>query len=144
MDQEPWGDIGGWNRALGLRLTEMSGSRVVGEWDVDERHHQPYGIVHGGVHCSVIESVCSIGAAMNVLEQGLSVVGLDNHTSFIRAHRSGKLTVTATPVTRGRRTQLWEATIVNEAGQTIATGRVRLLCLESGSSLAGQSVSPTG
>lgn len=137
-------DAGGWNRALGLRLTEMTSSRVVGEWDVEERHLQPYGIVHGGVYCSVIETVCSMGAAMSVLEQGLSVVGLDNHTSFVRATREGRLVVVATPLTRGRRSQLWEATIRNEATQIVATGRVRLLCIENGADLAGRAVSSTG
>lgn len=141
---EPWGDSGAWNRHLGLRMTELSGERVVGEWDVDARHFQPYGIVHGGVYCSVVETVCSVGAALSVIGEGLSVVGLDNHTSFVRAVRGGRLTVVATPITRGRRTQLWEAEIKNEAGQIVATGRVRCLCLAPGTELAGKSVGTAG
>jgi uncharacterized protein (TIGR00369 family) len=141
---EPWADSGAWNRHLGLELTELSGERVTGEWQIDARHFQPYGIVHGGVYCSVVETVCSIGAALSVIGDGLSVVGLDNHTSFIRAVRGGRLSVVATPITRGRRTQLWEAVIKNEAGQVVATGRVRVLCLAPGTELAGKSVGVTG
>ncbi|MFN7953973.1 MAG: PaaI family thioesterase [bacterium] len=137
---DSWMETGAWNRHLGLHLTEVSGERVVGEWQVDARHHQPYGIVHGGVHCSVIETVCSIGAAMSVFGEGLSVVGLENHTSFVRATRDGRLSVIATPITRGRRSQLWEAVIRNESNQVVATGRVRLLCLTPGSELAGREV----
>jgi uncharacterized protein (TIGR00369 family) len=99
---------------------------------------QPYGIVHGGVHTGIIEAACSTGAAIVALARGQAVVGLENSTSFITAVRGGTLRVTATPVTRGRRTQVWQATVTDEAGKTCATGRVRLLCLEPGSELAGK------
>jgi len=134
---------GGWNRIVGLRFVHVSADEVRAEWDVTEQHHQPYGIVHGGVYCSVIETVCSVGAAVFALKSGLAAVGLDNHTSFLHAVREGKLTVTARPLTRGRRTQLWEATVTELRGRVVATGRVRLLCVESGSLLAGEKVSAT-
>ena len=47
----------GWDSALGLRIEELSATRVVGYVDIDERHHQGYGIVHGGVWASVVESI---------------------------------------------------------------------------------------
>jgi uncharacterized protein (TIGR00369 family) len=68
-------------------------------------------------------------------------VGLENHTSFIRAVRAGaKLHAVATPVTRGRHTQVWEARVLDEEDRIVATGRVRLLCLESDQPLAGEHV----
>lgn len=121
----------GWGRAMGLVFTHASGERVEAEWTVGAEHLQPYGIVHGGVHCGVIESVCSIGAALAAAERGHKggVVGLDNHTSFIRAIRTGvKLVAVAMPVTRGRTTQLWEAEI-RDGERLVATGRVRLLAV---------------
>jgi 1,4-dihydroxy-2-naphthoyl-CoA hydrolase len=72
------------------------------------------------------------------MARGQAVVGVENHTSFIRAVRAGRLRVTATPLSRGRRSQVWEATARNEAGQIVSTGRVRLLCLDAGSDLAGE------
>ena len=90
----------------------------------------------------VIEAVCSTGAAMDAMPRGQSVVGIENHTSFVRAVRSGKVTVTATPITRGRRVQLWEGVCRDDDGRIVATGRVRLLCLDAGSDLAGETVRP--
>ena len=130
----------GWDIAMGFRYVRLSRDEVVVEYDVKDVHKQPYGVVHGGVHCGVIESVCSTGAAMDAMTRGQSVVGLENHTSFVRAVRGGKITVTATPITRGRRVQLWEAVCRGEDGKTVATGRVRLLCLDAGSELAGETV----
>ena len=119
------------SNALGFQLVSATRDEVVMEWEVGPQHHQPMGIVHGGVYCAAIESVCSIGATIDASERfGRRAVGLENHTSFIRAVRSGKLRAVATPVTRGRNTQVWEAKVTNEAGELLATGRVRLYCLE--------------
>ena len=126
--------------ALGFRIVSASRDEVVVEYVVDERHWQPFGIVHGGVHCAAVETACSTGAGLDAISRGQAVVGIENHTSFIRAVRTGRVRVTATPVTRGRRSQLWEATARNEDGQLLSIGRVRLLCLEPGAELAGQAV----
>src|SRR5262245_29179588 len=130
----------GWDELLGLRILHASGDEVVAEYEVDPRHHQLYGIAHGGVHSSAVESVCSTGAGIDAMASGRSVVGLENHTSFVRAVRSGKITIRATPITRGRRSQLWEAVARDEQGRIVSTGRVRLICLEPGAALAGEAV----
>ncbi len=121
----------GWTREMGITLLRASADEVTCEWEVTEKHHQPDGIVHGGVHCGVVETLCSIGAAVVAMPRGQRVVGLENATSFIRAVRSGKLTGTARPVTRGRTTQVWEAWIRDRDGNLVAEGRVRLLCVDA-------------
>ena len=120
----------GWVKEMGITILTASPDEVTCEWVVAEKHHQPYGIVHGGVHCGVIETLASIGAAQVALPRGQLVVGLENTTSFIRAVRSGKLTANARPLTRGRTTQVWEAWIRDEQGHLVAQGRVRLLCVD--------------
>lgn len=133
----------GWDTAMGFEYIRVSRDEVVVAYDVGAIHKQSYGIVHGGVHSGVIEAVCSTGAAVDAMARGQSVVGIENHTSFVRAVREGRITATATPVTRGRRVQLWEATCRDDAGRVVATGRVRLLCLDPGSALAGETVRGT-
>ncbi len=133
-----------WDQHLGLRILEASRDQVVAEYDAGPRHHQPYGIVHGGVHCTVVETVCSTGAGMDAASRGCGVVGLENHTSFVRAVRTGRITIRAKPVTRGRRVQLWEATARDEEGRVVSTGRVRLLCIEQGADLAGERLGTGG
>ena len=130
----------GFDGAMGFDLLIATRDEVVVEYTIEDKHRQPYGIVHGGVHCAVFETVCSTGAAMDAMPRGQSVVGLENHTTFVRAVREGRVRVVAKPITRGRRTQVWEATASDESGRTIATGRVRLLCLDPGFELAGRTV----
>jgi uncharacterized protein (TIGR00369 family) len=128
----------GWSEAMGLHFVTASADEVTGEIELDERHRQPYGIVHGGVYAGVIETLASVGAALAAMARGQVVVGLENHTSFIRAARSGRVRFTATPITRGRTSQVWEGTARDEEGQVLATGRVRLICLAGGADLAGE------
>jgi len=134
---------GGLDSTLAFHYVRATRDEVVLEYTVAAQHLQPYGIVHGGVHCAAVESACSTGAGVDAVARGQSVVGVENHTSFIRAVRVGsRIRVTATPLTRGRRSQVWEATARDQDGRLISTGRVRLLCLEPGSELAGQPVDP--
>ena len=132
--------ISGWTRAMGIHFVVATGDEVVAELEITADHHQAYGIVHGGVHSGLIETVTSVGAALAALSRGQSVVGLENHTSFLNAVREGKLRATARPLMRGSRTQIWEATVTDSDGRSVASGRVRFLALEAGSSLAGETV----
>lgn len=120
----------GWVKDMGIVILSATPDEVTCEWEVSEKHHQGYGIVHGGVHCGVIETLASVGAALVALPRGQRVVGLENNTSFIRAVRSGRLHALARPITRGRTTQVWEAWIRDDRQQLVAQGRVRLLCVE--------------
>ena len=125
----------GWVKAMGLTITLATVDEVRCEWDVAEHHHQGYGIVHGGVHSGVIETLASIGAHLVAAARGQRAVGLENHTSFIRAVRSGRLRGVARPVTRGRSSQVWEAEIRDAADNLVARGTVRLQCIDEGKTL---------
>lgn len=126
---EAMNQLPGWVKEMGVTILAASADEVTCAWEVAEKHLQGYGIVHGGVHCGVIETLASIGAALVALPRGQRVVGLENTTSFIRAVRTGRLTASARPVTRGRTTQVWEAWVRDEKQNLVAQGRVRLLCV---------------
>ena len=134
----------GWLQAMGVTITRATQDEVRAELTVGPEHLQGYGIVHGGVHCGLIESLASIGAALFALARDQSVVGLENNTSFVRAVRAGaRLHAVSTPITRGRRTQVWEARVLDDQERLVATGRVRLLCIEKDQELAGEQVKGT-
>ena len=116
---------GGFVDLLGLRLDEVTGDRVVITWDVTPALLQPYGVVHGGVHASVVETAASVGGAAWLGDRG-QVVGVNNSTDFLRAVREGTLRAVAEPVHRGRLQQLWVVEIRDESGRLVARGQVRL------------------
>jgi uncharacterized protein (TIGR00369 family) len=128
----------GWSKAMGLELVRATREEVVARMVIQPCHLQAYGIVHGGVYAGIIETLSSIGAAIHAMTEGKSVVGLENHTSFLRATREGTLHAVATPLSRGRRSPVWECAIRDDKQRLVATGRVRLLVLDPGAEIAGE------
>jgi uncharacterized protein (TIGR00369 family) len=112
---------------LGLKYLEIGPDAVRARLEINDKLLQPWGIVHGGVYCSIIESVASISGQMWLQEHGGGkVVGVNNNTDFLRAVSSGAVTAVSTPVHRGRLQQLWATTITDDNGRLIARGQVRL------------------
>lgn len=121
----------GLHATLGVQVDEVSEERVRLHLDCDERHHQPYGLVHGGVYATLVESAASMGAGFRALADGRVVVGVNNQTDFLRSHRTGRLDAEATPVHVGRLQQLWRVVVSRaDDGATVAIGQVRLQNLD--------------
>jgi 1,4-dihydroxy-2-naphthoyl-CoA hydrolase len=113
-------------RAAGLQVEEATGTRVTGTIAAGSEHHTPWGVVHGGVYTTAVESACSIGASLAVIDRGEYAVGLSNQTDFLRPHVDGELRVTATPIQQGRTQQLWLCEIARADGKLVARGQLRL------------------
>jgi 1,4-dihydroxy-2-naphthoyl-CoA hydrolase len=119
-------------RLLEIEFDERGPTRVTGSVAADERHHQPWGLVHGGLYTSVVETFATSGAFEAVKDQGMQAVGVSNQTDFLRPHRSGRLNVIATPIHQGRTQQLWLVEIRRpEDDKLVARGQVRLQNIES-------------
>ena len=112
--------------ATAFEVGEVSGTRVTGTVQVGPEQHTPWGVVHGGLYCAVIESAASIGASVAVADGGQFAVGVNNNTDFLRSVSAGRITATATPIHRGRVGQLWLVVVTDAAGKAIARGQVRL------------------
>jgi 1,4-dihydroxy-2-naphthoyl-CoA hydrolase len=111
---------------IGLEFVELTGDKVVATWAAGPHLHQPHGIVHGGAHCTVVETLASMGASFWLGDRG-RVVGVNNNTDFYRAISQGGLTSTATPLHRGRSQQVWLVeSVVDETGKLASRGQVRL------------------
>lgn len=115
----------GFDMLLGLTITSASEDEVVASFEVRPELLQPYGLLHGGVLCSVVETVGSVGGATWFGDRG-NVVGTSNHTNFLRAVREGILTATATPIHRGRTQQLWTVDVRDEQQRLVAKGELRV------------------
>ncbi len=114
-------------RATGLRLTSVAGDRVTGVVDVGPDQHTPWGVVHGGVYCAVVEAAASVGASAAVAGEGRFAVGVNNNTDFLRATTEARLDVLAEPIQQGRTQQLWQVRITRaDDGALVARGQVRL------------------
>ncbi len=113
--------------AMAFDVAEADGSRVTGSVELGPDQHTPWGVVHGGVYSSVVESAASIGASLAVRERGQFAVGVNNNTDFLRPMTAGRLDVVAEPVQQGRTLQLWQVLLTRaDDGKLVARGQVRL------------------
>ena len=113
--------------AAGLRLESVSGTLVRGWIDLGPEHHQPFGIVHGGVYASAVETAASIGATQAVLDRGEVAVGVHNSTNFLASMIEGRVNVVATAISQSRTQQLWQVDIIRDSDdRLIATGQLRV------------------
>ena len=129
----PAEQAGAFISAAGLVTDEVGPQRVYGHIDLDAQHHTPWGIVHGGVYATAVESAASIGACAAVESLGQVAVGLTNTTHFLRSISAGRVNVEATALNQGRTQQLWRVDITDAAGKLIAHGEVRLQNISAGS-----------
>jgi uncharacterized protein (TIGR00369 family) len=117
----------GFDNELGLRYLELTPDGGRARLEIEDKLLQPGGIVHGGVYCSIIESLASVSGHVWLSENGGgTVVGVNNNTDFLRAISSGAVTAVSTPIHRGRRQQLWSITITDDDDRVVARGQVRL------------------
>ncbi len=136
MEETPPGFPAGFSspfdERLGLVYTEVTPDGIKAQLEVTPQLQQPMGIVHGGVYCSVIESIASVSAYVWLAGHGGGdVVGVNNNTDFLRAISSGTVYAVSEPIHRGRRQQLWLVTIKDEKDRIVARGHVRLQNMEA-------------
>lgn len=121
----------GFDSEIGLTHLEVTPDGGRARLEINDKLLQLAGIVHGGVYCAIIESLCSVcGGVWLSANGGGTVVGVNNNTDFLRAISSGTVYAVATPIHRGRRQQLWMTTITDEKDRVVARGQVRLQNLE--------------
>jgi uncharacterized protein (TIGR00369 family) len=113
-------------------MIEVTPDRVLARLDAGPRHHQPYGVLHGGVYCSIVEAVASYGAGYRALALGQKgVLGVSNSTDFFRSHSAGELRCEGRPIHSGRSAHLWEVHVTRASdGKLVARGQVRFHVLD--------------
>jgi 1,4-dihydroxy-2-naphthoyl-CoA hydrolase len=121
-----------WGMQIGIEPIEAGPERVVSRLQVEPKHHQPYGILHGGVYASIVEDVASVGAGMAARARGQAgIVGVNNSTDFLRSHGEGELIAEGKPIHVGRSQQIWSVEIRRSSDQKlVARGQVRFHVLD--------------
>lgn len=127
-----------------IQVTDASPDRAEGQVEIKEHHQQPYGVVHGGLYCTLVETLASTGAALWARDQGMvGCVGIHNATDFFRSTREGVLIGEASPVHRGRTQQVWSVSVRREQDEKeVARGQVRLQNLTDAAAIGGMQPRP--
>lgn len=113
--------------ASGFVIDEISATRLTGHVELGADHLTPWGVVHGGLYTTIVESAGSAAASHAVAERNQFSVGVHNATDFLRPSTGGRASVTAQALHQGRTQQLWQVIITDDAtSKVLARGQLRL------------------
>lgn len=103
-------------------ITEVEPGRVTFTCRPDESAYNPIGVVHGGLVCTLLDSVTAC-AVHSTLPLGKGYTSIEIKVSYLRAvtAASGTLTATGTLVKGGSRVAFSEGVVVDGSGATVAT-----------------------
>jgi 1,4-dihydroxy-2-naphthoyl-CoA hydrolase len=112
------------NALLGIRVTEVGPDFVRAEMPVDERHVQPFGILHGGVSVVLAETIGSL-ASGRACEPGFGAVGLEINANHLRPVPKGdRVSALCTPVRIGRTVHVWNIELRRSDGELSCVSRL--------------------
>ena len=118
---------------IGFEFTEVGPDFLKGRIPVDERTTQPFGILHGGASCVLAETLGSVAAWMTIDPERLRAVGLEINANHIRAVTQGHVTGECRPLHTGRRTQVWQTDITEDAtGRRMCVSRLTVAVIDQG------------
>ena len=110
---------------LGIEFVEAGDDWLKGRMPVDERTHQPFGLLHGGASVALAETLASWAGSCAV-EADKVCVGQEINANHIRPVREGWVYGVARPEALGRTSQVWSIRITDEAGKLVCISRMTL------------------
>ena len=108
---------------LDITLVAAEKDRVVATMPIGPNHRQQVGYLHGGISITLAESIASLGTVLNIDASKQMAFGLEINANHLRPKRDGQLTGVATPIHRGRTTQVWDVKITDENDKLICVSR---------------------
>ena len=121
----------GFAEDIGVEWLDLDPDGAKARIAIAPRHLQPYGIVHGGVHSSLAESLTSAATYMAVKDEGKIAIGQANDTSFLRPMSEGNINALAVARHRGSTTWLWDVEITDDQGRLCALSRMTIAVREA-------------
>ncbi|GER22494.1 hypothetical protein NCCP1664_09910 [Zafaria cholistanensis] len=121
--------LGELDRKMGVRIIEESIDKVVATLPV-EGNRQSFGLLHGGASLAVGEAVGSWAAVKHASTMGKVAVGVDVSATHHKSAREGLVTITATPISLGRRITSHQVVLENEAGERLCTLRITNMIID--------------
>ncbi|WP_316840931.1 hotdog fold thioesterase [Pedobacter gandavensis] len=121
LNDRPKNHLGG---LLDIQFTEIGPDFLTATMPVDERTHQPAGILHGGASVVLAETLGSIASYMCIDPEKHMAVGLEINANHLRPVKSGLVTGICKPLHIGAKTHVWEIKMYNDKGKMNCISRL--------------------
>jgi uncharacterized protein (TIGR00369 family) len=114
---------------LGIDFQEAGDGFTRARLELHEKHMAPNGYVHAGTIVGFADSACGYGCILNLPDDAIGFTTIELKTNFLRSAQSGTIDCEARLVHGGRTTQIWDATVTDAEGRTMALFRATQLIL---------------
>jgi len=114
---------------LGIQFTEITEDSISATMPVDERTHQPFGILHGGASVVLAETLGSIASYLCIDPEKFIAVGLEVNANHLRGVKSGKVTGICKAIHVGAKTHVWEIKIYTDQQKLSCISRLTVAIL---------------
>ncbi len=121
LNGRPKGHIG---ELIGIEFTEITEDSISARMPVNEKTHQPYGILHGGASVVLAESLGSVASNMIVDSNKYIGVGLEVNANHLRPVKSGFVTGICKPIHIGGKTHVWDIRLYDDRGKMNCVSRL--------------------
>ena len=116
---------------LGIECIELGDDYVISRMPVDQRTHQPMGLLHGGASAALIESIGSMGSTLLLDITKQHPVGIEINANHVGGIRSGYVIAKGKIVHAGKKTHLWQVDITEEGtGKLVCSGRLTVMIID--------------
>lgn len=116
---------------LGIEITGFTDESIKGRMVVDQRTHQPYGLLHGGASVAFAETLASLGAVLTLDQSKQYAVGMEINANHLRPVTEGYVYGEATPISLGRRSQVWDIRIASEDSKPVCISRCTMAVMDA-------------
>jgi uncharacterized protein (TIGR00369 family) len=115
-------------KLMGFNIVSVEEGRAVFTAEPHESHYNPIGTVHGGLVCTLLDSVAGC-ATQTTLPKGMAYTSLEIKINYLRPvlATSGTLTAVGVVTKPGRRAAFVDATVTDASGKLVATASSTLL-----------------
>ena len=121
LNGRPKGHIGD---LIGIEFTEITNDSISARMPVNEKTHQPYGILHGGASVVLAESLGSVASNMIIDSNKYISVGLEVNANHLRPVKSGFVTGICKPIHIGGKTHVWDIRLYDDRGKMNCVSRL--------------------
>jgi uncharacterized protein (TIGR00369 family) len=114
---------------VGVEVDEVADGLVRAHLDLRDDHMAPNGYLHAGAVITLADTACGYGCILSLPAGAVGFTTIELKTNFLRTARTGTIVCDATRVHSGRTTQLWDASVADGEGRTLALFRCTQLVL---------------
>lgn len=114
---------------LKMEFIDIGEDFLIAKMEVTPKVHQPDGVLHGGATVALAESVGSAASYLSVDREKQMVRGIVISANHVKGISNGFVYAKATPIHRGRTTQLWEIRVTDENSNLISHCKLSTMIL---------------